>query len=389
MRILIAGTTYYPSLNGQAIFTTNLAEGLARRGHRVAVLFPESHAFRGERNGVQLEAVGSISLSFVHPDSFIPVFFGKRVRGVFESFQPEVVHIQDHYPLSQLLVDEAKKRGLKIIGTNHFSPDNLTPYLPGATRLKPLYNRVLWSWMMGVYNRLDTVTAPSHSAVDLILKNGLMVPAFPLSCGADLTRFYPDPSIDRTACRLKYGLDPNKTIFLFVGRVDKEKRIDVWLEALHRIPRDDIQLAIAGNGAAIHEVTALARKLELGERVRFTNYVRNEELNSLLNSADVFVLASVSESLSIASLEAMACGLPLLLTDAFALPDLVTPGVNGYLFKPDDAEDAARYMALLADHPERWQAMGKASREKAQAHSLENTIRRYEALYQDALKKTS
>lgn len=389
MRILIAGITYYPYLNGQAVFTVNLAEGLVRRGHQVIVLFPESDTFSKERNGVRLEAVGSINLSLIHPDSFLPIFFGKKVHRVFESFQPEVVHIQDHYPLSQLVVDEAKKRRLKIIGTNHFSPDNLTPYIPGASKLKLLYDRILWHWMMRVYNRLDVVTAPSRSAVDLILKNGLSVPAFPLSCGADLKRFYPDPTIDRTACRLKYGLDPNKTIFLFVGRVDKEKRIDIWLEALRYMQRDDIQLAIAGTGAAMNEITALAKKLKVIGRVRFTNYVRNEELNSLLNSADIFVLASISESLSIASLEAMACGLPLLLSNAFALPDLVTPGVNGYLFKPLDAKDAARYMALLADHPEQWEAMGKASREKAKYHSLENTIQRYEAVYKAALEKTS
>jgi glycosyltransferase involved in cell wall biosynthesis len=385
MRILIVGTTYYPSLNGQSIFTVNLAEGLVKHGHQVTVLFPDGRTNSKWRNGVQLEAVGSIDLSFIHTDSFVPVFFGNEVRRIFDSFQPEIVHIQDHYPLSKLVLDQAKKRGIKVMGTNHFSPDNLTPYIPGASGLKPLYNRVLWNWMIQIYNRLDMVTAPSRSAVDLILKNGLTVPAFPLSCGADLTRFYPNPSLDRTACRLSYGLDPNKTIFLFVGRLDKEKKIDLWLEALSLIQRDDIQLAIAGNGAEMEELMALAKEFKLANRVRFINYVRNEEVNSLLNSADVFVLASESESLSIASLEAMACGLPLLLADAFALPDLVTPEINGYLFKPNNAEDAAHYMALLADHPERREAMGHASYEKAQLHDLRNTVLQYISLYEKLL----
>src|SRR5262245_59248066 len=228
MRILIAGTTYYPALNGQAIFTINLAEGLAKRGHQVAVLFPESHHFSRRRNGVQLEAVGSISLAFIHTDSYVPVFFGKRVSHLFDSFQPEVVHIQDHYPLSKFVVDEAKTHGLKIIGTNHFSPMNLTPYMLTFPKLRPFYDRNLWNWMMRVYNRLDLVTAPSRSAVELMLEKGLKVPVFPLSCGTDLTHFHPEPSIDQVACRLKYGIDPDKIIFLFVGRVDQEKRIDVF-----------------------------------------------------------------------------------------------------------------------------------------------------------------
>ena len=382
MRILIAGTTYYPALNGQAIFTINLAEGLAKRGHQVTVLFPESHNFSRRRNGVQLEAVGSMSLTFIHTGTYVPVFFGKRVRRVFDSFQPEVIHIQDHYPLSKFVVNEAKTCGLKIIGTNHFSPINLTPYMPALPRLMPFYDRNLWNWMMRVYNRLDLVTAPSRSAVELMLEKGLKVPAFPLSCGTDLTHFHPDSSIDRVACRLKYGLNPDKTIFLFVGRVDQEKRIDVLLQALQHVKRDDIQLAIAGNGAALRELKSLARKLNLGNLVRFTNYVRNEELHSLLNSVDVFMMASDHESLSIASLEAMACGLPLLLADASALADLVAPGINGYLFKPGDAKDAACYMEMLTDQRDQRNAMGKASLIKVQSHRLENTIQAYENFYQ-------
>jgi len=83
----------------------------------------------------------------------------------------------------------------------------------------------------------------------------------------------------------------------------------------------------------------------------------------------------------------MASGRPLLLADAVALPDLVTPGENGYLFKPGDSDDAARYINLLADQRDKWEAMGKVSVEKAQYHGLENTISRYEALYEDVLKK--
>ncbi len=385
MRILIAGTTYYPSLNGQAIFMVNLAEGLVRRGHQVTVLHPQLHKSSTTRNGVQLEAVDSLSLAAAHEDSYVPLFSRKTVRRVFDSFQPQIVHIQDHYPLSKAAMDEAKARGIKIIGTNHFSPDNLTPYLPASAALKGFYNRLLWSWMMGVYNRFDLVTAPSPSAVDLMLRNGLKVRAYPLSCGTDLSHFHPDPTLDRADCRKKYGIDPDKTIFLYVGRVDKEKRIDVLLHSLHRVKRDDIQLAIAGSGAALNELLALAQKLNLGERVRFMNYVRNEELHSLLNSVDVFMMAGESESLSIASIEAMACGLPLLLANAFALPDLVTPGVNGYLFMPGDAQDAAHYMELLTAQAGRRKEMGKASLEKAKLHSLEHTLEEYEKFYQSLL----
>ncbi len=388
MRILIAGTTYYPSLNGQSVFMVNLAEGLARKAHDVVVLFPEAHSFSQKRNGVQMEAFGSISLGFIHDESYLPLLSTKVPR-VFNSFQPEIVHIQDHYPLSRWAVGEAKRRGIKTIGTNHFGPASLEPYIPGSSWIKPLMDKLLWSWMLGLFGQLDFVTAPSPAAVNVLRALGLKAPSLAVSCGTDLGRFFPDPSVDRSACRAQYGLDQQRNVFLYVGRVDQEKRIDVMLRAVSLLQRDDIQLAIAGAGAELGPLQDLAKSLHLGDRVRFTGPVRNEELPRLLNSVDVFAMAGEAESLSIASLEAMACGLPVLLADAFALPELVTRGVNGYLFRSGDAQDAAHYMQLLADQRAQWKDMGRASLQKVQAHSLDGTLQSYESIYRQLLAGTA
>lgn len=388
MRILVASTAYYFRLDGQDVFTRNLAEGLAGRGHEVLSLFTSDSgpAKSGERNGVRLEALNSIHLAWLHPEAYAPAFYGAKIRSVFDDFQPEMVHVQDHFPVCRAVVREAQKRKIKIIGTNHFMPENVAQYVPALPRIKPLFNWIAWRWVLNCYNRLDVVTTQSRASADMIRANGLRVPVYPVSCGINLNRFHPDPCADRLAVRARYGLDPNRKLFLFVGRLEQEKRVDVLLRAMQKLNRDDVQLVIGGHGTAQNELQTLAKSLGLGERVRFTGFVPHEDLPALLNSVDVFVMPSEAELLSIASLEAMACGRPLLLANAVALPELVTHGVNGYLFKPGDAQDAARCMGLLADHPEQWAAMGKASLEKAQVHSLENTIQRYEALYKDTLK---
>jgi glycosyltransferase involved in cell wall biosynthesis len=82
----------------------------------------------------------------------------------------------------------------------------------------------------------------------------------------------------------------------------------------------------------------------------------------------------------------MGTGLPLLLADALALPELVTHGSNGFLFRPGDVAGAADAIRMLADHPERWPEMGRLSLEKALAHSLDNTIARFSALYVRAIE---
>jgi glycosyltransferase involved in cell wall biosynthesis len=391
MHILIAETPQYIAFHGQAIFTINLAEGLAKRGHAVLVLAgsERGRAYQSRRNGVQIEAVSSLNLKAFHPDSCLPLFSMNAVRRVFETFQPDIVHIQDHYSLSRNAAITAQWLGVKSVGTNHFMPENLAPYVPVLSKVKPVFNWVLWQWMSETYNRLNAIVAPSRIAAEMVRSVGLRPPVFPISCGVNTDLFHPDPAVDRLAWRTRYGIDPDKIVFFFVGRVDKEKRLDVLLRALRLMNRADIQVVIAGKGAASKRLKALTQKLKLGQKVHFTGFLPNEDLPSVLNSIDVFAMPSEAELLSIATLQAMACSRPVLAANAVALPELVTENVNGRLFPPGNVEEAARCMEWLADHPERWPEMGAASLERVQAHSLENIVSRYEVLYDAVRAETS
>ena len=239
--------------------------------------------------------------------------------------------------------------------------------------------------MKWTFNSLDVVTAPSSTAAEIIRSQGVHVPVYPISCGVSLARFHPDAAVDKKALRLRYGLDPERKTFLFVGRVDREKRVDLLIRAIKILARKDIQLTVTGTGAALPMLKALGHRLQIEDQVRFTDFVPASDLPGLLNSAEFFAMPSEAELLSIASLEAMASGLPLLAARARALPELVTDGLNGYLFKPGDAADAARCMALLADHPENWAKMGATSLEKVVPHDIENVLERYEELYTQLL----
>ena len=384
MRILIAGTTYYPAVNGQAIFTINLAEGLARHGHEVVMI---THSMREKpykiiRNGVKIFGVRSISLTRWNPGAYLSLFTGEPVRQVFRSFKPDVVHIQDHYPISWSIANLGRRYGVPVAGTNHFMPENLAPYMHGVSWFKPGFNWALWKWMLGLYNHLSVATAPSRTAAEIMRKNGLRTPVFPISCGVDQQRFRPMPDIDRQAMRQRYNLKADRDTLLFVGRVDGEKRIDLLLQALHMIDRDNIQLAIAGRGAAENTLKKLAQDLNLGDRVQFTGYIPDADLPGLLNSIDVFAMPSEAELLSIASLEALSCGRPILAANAQALPELVDNGFNGYLFNPGDVRDAARVIRLIVSEKDRWPEMQAASLDKVRTHSLDYTLKRYEQVYE-------
>ena len=387
MRILIAETPQYIAFHGQAIFTINLAEGLAKNGHTVLALAgsERGRAYQSERNGVLIQAMDALDLSFLHPDSCLPLFSSKAVRQVFETFQPDILHIQDHYLLSRNAAITAQRLGVKSVGTNHFMPENLAPYIPILSKIKPVFNWILWHWMRETYDRLDAIACPSGTAARMLRSVKVRPPVFPISCGGNTHFFRPDPSVDRSAWRKRYGIDPRKTIFFFVGRGDREKRLDVLLRAVAILSREDFQLVIGGKGAHLKKMIALANRLGLGPKVHFTGFIPQDDLPSVLNSIDIFAMPSEAELLSIATLQAMGCSRPILAANAVALPELVTEAVNGLLFKPGNTADAARCMEWFADHPERWSDMGTASLEKVQAHSLENIVHEYETLYEKVL----
>ena len=174
MRVLITGATYSPSLNGQAIFTTNLAEGLVKRGHEVLVAFPADPQtpFLTEQNGVRLLRLNSVNLGFIHKDVYAPIYLGRRTTQAFDDFRPHLIHIQDHYPPSLSVVRFAQQRGIKVIGTNHFMPENVAPYVPLLPKFKRFYNWLAWRWVLDVYNRVDVVTAQSQAAMKILRAQG-------------------------------------------------------------------------------------------------------------------------------------------------------------------------------------------------------------------------
>lgn len=384
MRILITGCTYFPSRNGQAIFTINLAEGLAAQGHEVLVVIPKikETPILEKRNGVDIIQVPALNLSRLHEESATPIFPVKEVRPILERFSPDIIHIHDHYPLSRTFVDEARKLRIKVVGTNHFVPENLTPYIPGHSIARPLLNFVMWKWMLSTFNLLDFATAPSKTAAEILRDQKFKLPVYPISCGVNTKRFKVEPDIDIRQWREKYNLAVDKPIFLFVGRVDSEKNIEVLINAVRIRKRKDIQLVIAGNGANKKHLESITHNYGVGDQVKFLGFVPNEDLPALLNVSDIFTMPSEAELLSIASLEAMACGKPLLLANARALPELVHNGMNGYLFEPGSSIDAARKIDILLERQQEWKIMGEKSLQIVQAHTIENTIAGYTILYE-------
>lgn len=384
MRVLLATNTYPTHLNGQAVFAGSLAEGLVSLGHEVTVLVPGVDRDEVEvRNGVKVIATPAIDLRFIHKEFFISWRYQSLVKQIFEEQKPDIVHLQDPAPLSQMVLKEARKRLIPVVCTHHTGPAVWAPYL---SEKDPLMMKVavpiIWGWIISFLNQADMVTVPSRASVRMLMEHGLKVPVKAISCGVELSRFSTVLPQEKEAIRTEYEFDPRKKQLLYVGRIDEEKRVDILLRGMARSKAKNVELILAGGGGAEEAMHRLAKRLKIQHKVRFLGKVKREMIPALYAACDAFIMPGDVESLSIATLEAMACGKPVIAANAMALPELVAVGKNGLLFKPRNAADLGQKIDQLSAMNAAWPAMGESSLERVQHHALSATIQHYANLYQ-------
>ncbi|MFF0249636.1 glycosyltransferase [Streptosporangium sandarakinum] len=378
-RIVIGADTYPPDVNGAANFAHRLAVGLAERGHDVHVICPAAQDAVSERvmrGGPTVHRLASYGTPF-HPGFRVCVPW--RIRGaaarLLDRIAPDVVHVQSHFGVGRTLTAIAGRTGVPVLATNHFMPENLIGYAPLPGRLATAIGRLAWRDCLRVLRRARIVTAPTPRAVRLLCEQGLDGTVLPVSCGLDLRRFAQSPA--RRA-------DDGPRV-LFVGRLDSEKNVDVLLRALPLLPeRLPVTAEIVGDGSRRGELEDLARALGIADSVVFHGLVDDQEVLDAYARCDVFCMPGTAELQSLATMEAMAAGKPVVAADAMALPHLVRPGVNGLLFPPGDVPALAAALGSVLGDPVTRTRMGDASRETVARHDIADTLDTFETLYQEA-----
>lgn len=382
LTILIAADTYPPHINGAAQFSYRLAKGMTGRGHNVNVLACRADdggsftEFRAEATVHRLRSHGVFTHEYFR--ICFPWEIKKEISLLFDRVQPDVVHIQSHYMIGEHVLYEAVKRGIRIVATNHFMPENLNPFLPFPQWFKDIIGKISWRDMGKVMGQADVVTTPTPLAAKAMHQHAFLRKVLPLSNG-----------IDSAAYELKPGevIEPNANpTVVFVGRLAEEKHVDVLINAVAKTPAElNVHLEIVGGGEVRQSLEALAKRLGLEDRVRFLGLASDEQLRETYIKADLFCMPGTAELQSLVTLEAMSASTPVLLADAMALPHLVRDGENGYLFTPNDSADLAAKMTRILQLPAAERAaMGQASRRMVEPHSIEGTLQTFEDLYRGA-----
>lgn len=382
LTILIAADTYPPHVNGAAQFGYRLAKGMTARGHDVHVLAcrqDKGKSFTEFRTEGTVHRIRSHSVpTHEYFRITFPWEIKKEISLLFDRVKPDVVHIQSHYMIGEHVLYEAERRGVRIVATNHFMPENLNPFLPFPQWFKDIVGRISWKDMGKVMGRADVVTTPTPLAAKAMHQHAFLRKVLPLSNG-----------IDSAAYELREGevieRHPHPTV-VFAGRLAEEKHVDVLIDAVAKTPAElNVHLEIVGGGEVRAALEAQVARLGLEPRVKFLGLASDAELREAYIKADLFCMPGTAELQSLVTLEAMSASTPVLLADAMALPHLVRDGENGYLFTPNDSDDlAAKITKVLQLPAEDLAAMGKASRCMVEPHSIQGTLQTFEDLYRGA-----
>ncbi|WGD38687.1 glycosyltransferase [Lysinibacter sp. HNR] len=371
--------TFYPDINGAARFAERLAAGLVARGHDVHIVAPSK---KHRLTGTFIETIEGTDMT-VHrwaswrwyPHDWLrfvlPWTAKARARKLLDRVKPDVVHFQSHIVIGRGLAIEAAKRNIRIVGTNHVMAENILDFATIPESWKEWFVRTSWKSASKVFRTASAVTTPTRKAADFLEYHSGLTGVIPVSCGIDASNYTADLA-PRTHNRV-----------LFVGRLTTEKQIDVLLKAMAQLPEHlNVTLDIVGGGDQENNLKTLCAKLGLNDRVTFHGRISDDELRRIYTAASVWAMPSIAELQSIATMEAMASGLPVVCADAMALPHLVDDGKNGYLFEPSSVKDLTEKLSLVLEaSPERYLEMQKASLEGVRVHDINRTIATFEALY--------
>lgn len=376
--VVLACDTFAPDRNGSATFAKNLACSLQQVDYEIHVVAPATSrlygTFRENHDGVPLivHRLKSYRLPFHPTQRFVnPIGLTKKIRGLIDAISPDVVHIQSHLNIGQHAANAAVSKGIRLIATNHLDAEHLIDNVLVAPKfVKRSLANVLIRDASRVLKSADVVVAPTLRSAQMMQAVTPKLEVLAISGGVDLSAYSNLPEATQEAQTIVY-----------VGRLDREKHVYVLLEALAKLPKS-LKLQLIGSGSQQSELIALAQDLGITSRVQFFDDLSDQEVVERLGKASVFVMPSIQELQSMATLEAMAAGRPIVAANSMALPNLVENGVNGFLFKPDSPTDLAAKLELLFQMSKKeFQSLGEGSKHKADGHDLTKTVESYARLY--------
>jgi len=353
MRILILNSEYPPVGGGAGNASAYLARALVKQGQTVAVLTAryDDLPHQETRDGVLVRRLPALrkrldrssaaeQLSFIFSGAVYTTPFAR-------SWRPDVIIAFFGMPSGAIAWLMRRFFGVPyVVSLRGGDVPGFRPYDFG------LYYRLSGPFLRRIWHDAGAVIANSRGLRDLGNAFDAATPIGVIPNGVDASRFTPA------------GRDWAPGRLLFVGRIVYQKGLDVLLRALGGLRDLEWSLTLAGDGKQRPELEAQASALGIAERIHFTGWLAKDAVAAQYRQANLYVAPSRNEGMPNVVLEAMASGLPVVASEVAGNGELVTPGFNGLLVPPEDAEALQAALRSLLSEPEKMQKMGAASRQR-------------------------
>jgi len=380
LRIAFYSDAYLPAVDGVVKSILNFRKELERNGHEVYIFTSgDSKSIRELSNSHVFVTQG---VNFKPYPQYKAAIFPYQGVLKLSSLKVDIIHAHTPFMMGFAGLMASKLANYPIVGSFHTMINDkavINSYHPRNKHIRKFTSRYLWKYTKFFYRRCDATIAPSTS-IEKMLKRLRIGNTFVVPNGIDLAEFR---DAKENGIRKKIGINKNKKVVLFVGRISREKRIDVLLKAAYAMSkkRDDVAFVITGDGPAADYYRSMAKRLNL-RNVIFTGFVPERSLPSLYATSDVFVMPSTFETQNVASIEAMACGKPVVGANSLALSEIIKSGKNGEKFKPGDYIGCARKIENVLNSSE---AYKENAIKTAENFSIEKSTEKLVKVYKHIL----
>lgn len=375
MRIAICTDQYLPLVSGLADSVDALARALRARGHGVRVYAPKLPGAVPNEHVFHMPALvvpgsgGAYILT-------LPTGAMSDIRG----FKPDIVHTELLGIAGLFAWYAARRLAVPFVGTDHTFPADFLQYVHLNF---PPFPYLVKKLSAVYYNRCAIVTTPSESLLHELRDYGMRRPGKVVPNPVHLDLFRPLQS--RAALKEKYGIQ-NRAVLVF-GRIAIEKNIEFAVRAFSLLPRNsNAQLVFIGDGPHRGAIEKLVEDMRLSDRTVFLGVLRGERLVEAINACDVSIIASLSETQSLTTIQSLACGLPVVAQEAGGIPEYVIEGKTGYLVEVGNVGMFAKRIQELLDSPSLSRALGTAGRESVLKFEPDAIAQKFEAIYDSARK---
>ena len=386
MNIAIFADNFYPQVNGVVTVISNLADGLAKKGHKILIIAPKYRNVKYPtfHPNVKVITVASIP-AIVYPGLKWTLSFHQKVAREVLKNKIDIVHFHAPMSLGMEAIALGKILKIPVIGTFHtFFADE--QYLRHIHLDYQIIKKMSWRYNNLYYNRCALVTSPTSLTKDILQKNKLKKPIKVISNGID-----PDVFDNSKSKQIRQKYNPDGPLCLFVGRIAHEKNllflVDAFAKVLQKVP--SAKLLIVGGGPQEKEVANQIKKLKLQDRIIMTGQINHDQLikSGIYGACDLFVTASKTENQSVTVLEAQINGLPCVGLKAMGMPDLIKNQVTGLIVEPDKLELLSKAIIKLLSDKNLYSKIKISMQDFIKKHLFSAVLNEWEKTYQKVIEQ--